>query len=86
MLRMDVSVAVATNEAEAQMICGRLAAEGVTARCAYGDIPQRGPTGAHAVFVEEADAQRAREILVAPAFSEDELAQLSAEAGAQPGP
>ena len=86
MLRMDVSVAVATNEAEAQMICGRLAAEGIDARYAYGDIPQRGPGGAHGVFVDEADAQRAREILVAPAFSEDELAQLSAEAGAQPGP
>ncbi len=83
MLRMDVSVAVAMNEAEAQMICGRLAAEGIAAIHASGDIPQRGPTGSRAVFVAEANADRARALLAAPPFSDEKLAQLSEEAGEQ---
>jgi hypothetical protein len=66
---MLVSVATAPSEAEAEMICGRLAAEGIAASHRGGDIPQRGETGAHGVFVEEADAARAREILAAAPFS-----------------
>ena len=84
MLGMDVSVALATNEAEAEIISGRLAAEGILATHASGDIPQRGSTGARSVFVAEADAARAREVLASAAFSDEELAELSAEAAAEP--
>jgi hypothetical protein len=81
---MLVSVATAPSEAEAEMICGRLQAEGISAVNRGGDIPQRGQTGAHAVLVEEADEARAREILAAPPFSDEELAELSEQAAAEP--
>jgi hypothetical protein len=84
MLRMLVSVTMAPSEAEAEIICGRLNAEGIAASQRGSDIPQRGETGAHAVFVEEADAARAREILAAPPFSDEELAELSEQAASEP--
>jgi hypothetical protein len=77
---MLVSVAVAHNEAEAEMIRGRLAAEGITAsykRSIGSDLPQLGAAGGHDISVDERDAARARELLAAPAFSDEELAQLS---------
>jgi hypothetical protein len=83
-LRMLVSVAMAPSEAEAEIICGRLNTEGIAAVHRGGDIPQRGETGAHGVLVEEADAARAREILAAPPFSDEELAELSEQAAAEP--
>jgi hypothetical protein len=84
MLRMLVSVATAPSEAEAEMICGRLHAEGIAAVHRGRDIPQRGDIGAHSVLVEEADAARAREILAAPTFGDEELAELSEQAAAEP--
>jgi hypothetical protein len=80
---MYVSVAVASNEAEAEMICGRLAADGISATHKGGDIPQRGDSGARDVFVEEAEAERARAVLAGPPFSDEELAALSEQAAEQ---
>ena len=65
------------------MICGRLATEGIQAsykRSIGSDLPQLGAAGAHDISVDERDAARARELLEAPAFSDEELAQLSEEA------
>jgi hypothetical protein len=74
----------ATNEAEAEMICNRLLAEGIHAisqRTIGG--PEWGWSGARAVFVNARDLDRARALLEADEgeFSEDELARLSEEAG-----
>jgi hypothetical protein len=84
---MLVSVAGAHNEAEAQMICGRLAAEGIEASARQTGIPQTGTGGApHEILVEEADAERAREALAAAAgaFTDEELAALAEAAGDPP--
>ena len=65
------------------MICGRLATEGIPAsykRSIGSDLPQLGSAGAHYISVDERDAARARELLAAPAFSDEELAQLSEQA------
>lgn len=80
---MLVSVAVAHNEAEAEMICGRLSTEGIPAsykRAIGSDLPQLGAAGSHCINVEEREAARARELLAAPAFSDEELAALSEQA------
>ena len=77
---MLVSVAVAHNEAEAEMICGRLASEGIAAsykRAIGSDAPQFGSAGGRYITVDERDEARARELLEAPPFSDEELAQLS---------
>jgi hypothetical protein len=77
---MLVSVAVAHNEAEAEMICGRLATEGIASshkRSIGSDIPQLGAGGSHEISVDQRDEARARELLAAPAFSDEELAALS---------
>jgi hypothetical protein len=79
---MLVSVAVARNEPEAEMICARLAGAGIPAsykRSSGSDVPQFGAGGYHDVSVAEGDAARALELLAAPAFSDEELAQLSEE-------
>jgi len=65
------------------MIRGRLAAEGIPAsykRSIGSDIPQLGAGGSHEISVDERDAARARELLEAAAFSDEELAQLSEQA------
>jgi hypothetical protein len=84
MLAMLVSLTMTPNEAEAEMICGRLKAEGIAALHRGGDIPQRGDIGAHSVLVEQADEARAREILAEPPYSDEELAELSDAAGEPP--
>jgi hypothetical protein len=77
-------VATAANEAEAEMIRDRLLSEGVHAisqRTIGG--PEWGGSGVRNVYVNETDLDRARAVLEADegAFSEDELARLSDEAG-----
>jgi hypothetical protein len=71
-------------EAEAEMVCERLLVEGIhalTQRTLGG--PEWGRSGARDVFVSEADLERARAVLKEDegAFSEDELARLSEQAG-----
>jgi hypothetical protein len=81
-------VASAANEAEAEMIAGRLAGIGIAAvsQRAIGG-PEWGGSGARNVYVEEQDLERARELLAAdePPFSDEELGRLSEEAGREPG-
>jgi hypothetical protein len=81
-------VASAANEAEAQMICGRLLDAGIHA------ISQRnigsaewGGSGARSVFVNDAEVERARAVLETDegAFSDEELTRLSEEAGRTEG-
>jgi len=77
---MDVSVAFAHNEAEAEMICGRLLGAGIPASCKRvrgADIPQLGGVGGREIYVNEADEARARETLATPEFTDEELAELS---------
>ena len=80
---MPVSVAFAQNEAEAEMICGRLTGAGIAAsykRTRGADIPQLGGAGGREIYVNEADEARARETLATPEFTDDELAELSERA------
>ncbi|MGA2755916.1 MAG: DUF2007 domain-containing protein [Solirubrobacteraceae bacterium] len=81
---MLVSVASAQSEPEAQMICARLSEAGIRAvakRNIGADNPEFGVAGARDVYVDEELAARARELLAVPQFSDDELAQLSEQAG-----
>jgi hypothetical protein len=78
------SVASAANDAEAAMLCDRLLQAGIhaiTQRTLGG--PEWGLSGARAVFVSERDLDRARAILDSgdQPFSDEELTQLSEEAG-----
>jgi len=80
---MLVAVATAQNEPEAEMICARLAGDGIEAVYKRGigaDLPQLGGSGVREVFVDEGVAARARELLSVPEFSDEELAELSARA------
>jgi hypothetical protein len=74
--------AAAANEAEADLMCQRLAEAGISAisqRSIGG--PQWGASGGQYVYVEAEHLARAREILRAPdGVSEEELARLSDEA------
>lgn len=84
---MLVSVAVALNEAEAEMICARLAAAGITAsykRAAGADVPQLGAGGRRDVMVEEPEAQAALATLATPEFSDAELDELSERSAPPP--
>ena len=77
---MQVSVAFAQNEAEAEMICGRLTGAGIAAsykRVGGADIPQLGGVGGREIYVNDADEARARETLATPEFTDEELAELS---------
>jgi Putative prokaryotic signal transducing protein len=77
---MDVSVAFAHNEAEAEMICGRLLGAGIAAsykRMRGADLPQLGGAGAREIYVNDADEARARETLATPEFTDEELAELA---------
>ena len=79
-----VSVAAAGNEPEAELICQRLAQDGIPAisrPAAPREAPQFGAGARRDVYVEERFAARARELLAAPQFSDEELAALSEEAG-----
>lgn len=61
------SVAVAASEAEADLICQRLAEAGIqaTAKRAVGAV-QFGASGGRYVYVEAAELERAREVLAVP--------------------
>lgn len=77
-------VATVANEAEAEMVCGRLSDAGMHAisqRTIGG--PEWGWSGGRYVYVDEADVDRASALLKSEegSFSEDELARLSDEAG-----
>jgi hypothetical protein len=73
-----------TNEAEAELICGRLRAAGIPAmpRRVVGGGPWR-PAGASDVLVKEGDWEQANALLSSDEepISEEELARLSDEAG-----
>jgi hypothetical protein len=73
--------ATASNAAEADLMCQRLAQAGIQAisqRSIGG--PEWGVSGAQYVYVEPGQLDRARQILSEPAgISEDELARLSDE-------
>jgi hypothetical protein len=80
-LKILISVA---NEAEAELVLGRLSHQGIpaTSQRTIGSA-EWGGSGARNVLVDEADLDRARMLLQANegAFSEEELARLSEEAG-----
>jgi hypothetical protein len=81
---MLVSVASAQSEPEAEMICARLAGAGIRGlakRNIGADNPEFGVGGTRDVYVDEALASQAREVLEVRQFSDAELAQLSEQAG-----
>ena len=79
-----VAVAFAHNEPEADMICARLADAGIQAVSKRSvDIPQFGSGGAREIYVEDHLATAAREALATPEFTDEELAELSDQAGRQ---
>jgi transcriptional/translational regulatory protein YebC/TACO1 len=77
-------VASAANEAEADLICGRLLEDGIhaIARRTLG-AAQWGISGTRSVLVSPADFDRAQELLKSEegSFSDEELTRLSEEAG-----
>jgi hypothetical protein len=74
------------NGGEANMVCDRLREAGIAA-VAKGDLSARARAfGPYAVYVEDADLDRARAVLKeAESFSEDELVQAEEEAAAAEG-
>jgi len=75
-------VATPHNQFEADVVCGRLEAEGIGAvvkRSVGSDVPQLGGGGERYVYVEDTDFERARSVLNAPAPTDDELAEYSEE-------
>jgi hypothetical protein len=76
-------VAGAQNEPQAELIVQRLAAAGISAvsHLSSGN-PEFGASGGRRIYVEETDIERAREALAdaEPAFTDDELAELSEQA------
>jgi hypothetical protein len=84
-----LSLTTVSSEAEAEMVCSRLLADGIhaiTQRTIGG--PEWGPSGARVVMVYEKDLARAKALLVSEegAFSDEELTRLSEEAGEPPEP
>jgi hypothetical protein len=77
------AVTAVTNEAEAQVVLDLLAGAGIQAilQRTIGSV-EWGSSGARDVLVDEADLERAREVLAANegVVSDEELAQLSDEA------
>lgn len=73
-----------TNQAEAELLCGRLMEAGIHAmsRRGFGG-PEWGGSGANDVLVNAEDVERARELLGAEEepISDEELARQSEEAG-----
>ncbi len=78
------SVTTVGSEAEAEMVCERLLAEGIHA-IAQRTIGGRewGSSGARSVVVDPRDLERARAVLASEegSFSDEELTRLSEEAG-----
>jgi hypothetical protein len=81
------AVTAVANEAEAQLVLDLLAGAGIQAilQRTIGSV-EWGSSGARDVLVDEADLDRARELLAANegAVSDDELTRLSEEAGRKP--
>jgi hypothetical protein len=78
-----------TSEPEAELVCERLSAAGISAiaqRTIGG--PEWGYSGARDVFVGEQDLERAREVLASEegSFSDEELGRLSEGAVQHEGP
>ncbi len=77
-------IAGAQNQPQAELIVERLAAEGITAisQISSGN-PEFGAGGGRMIYVQERDAERAREILAVEEqpFSDEELTRLSEAAG-----
>ena len=77
-------VATTPGEAEAEIACARLADVGIRSfhkRNSGDDVPHYGPRGARDIYVDERDAQRARDLLRrTDEFSEQELAELATSA------
>lgn len=85
MLKIATSV---SNEPEAQLVCSRLSAAGVHSmlqRSGAGGARGLGAGGACDVYVEEADLERARELLSTEPVSEEELIREE-ELAASTGP
>jgi hypothetical protein len=82
---MLVSVAHAGNEPEAAMIRAQLAEANIASVTKGPSVPQLGISGACDIYVEDHLASRALEVLAVPQFTDEELAQLSDEAGRQLG-
>jgi hypothetical protein len=81
-------VAGAQNQPQGELIVERLAAAGITAisQLSSGN-PEFGAGGGRTIYVEERDADRAREILATDEqpISEEELTRLSEAAGRDGG-
>lgn len=85
---MLVLVASVQSEPESQIICARLAETGISAvskRNIGADNPRFGAGGSRDVYVEQELASRALELLAVPEFSDEELAELSEQAGREAG-
>jgi len=78
---MEVPIAHAANEVEADMIIVRLRGAGIDAFSKGPDLPGFGASGGMGIYVADADAARARDLLAEPEISDEELAELSEEAG-----
>jgi hypothetical protein len=79
-----VPVAFASNEPEAEMIALRLHEAGIDSVTKFPDLPGIGVQGGKDIYVEEEFAEQAKELLAAPDISEEELAELSEQAGPPP--
>jgi len=85
MLKIAVST---SNEPEAQLVCSRLAAEGIHCMLQHSGVGGArgwGAVGACDVYVEEADLDRARKALKTEPISEEELIREE-ELAASTGP
>jgi hypothetical protein len=80
-----VAVAHAGNEVEAGIIVERLRDAGIAAMTKGPDVPQMGRAGPCSVYVDEHLEARARGVLATPAFSDEELAELSDQAAREQG-
>jgi hypothetical protein len=84
---MLVPVTEAHNEAEAEMICGHLAAHGIDAvyKRGVGDaLPEVDPSDSFDILVAEEAAAAARDALATTEFSDAELSALSDRAAEPP--
>ena len=80
-----VPIAHASNEPEAAVIRAQLSDADIPSITKGPITPQMGIAGACDIYVEDHLAQQAREVLATPPLSDDELAQLSEEAGREYG-
>jgi hypothetical protein len=82
---MLVPIAHAGSESEAALIRAQLGDVDIPSITKGPTTPQLGIAGACDIYVEDHLAQRAREVLATAPFSDDELVQLSEEAGREYG-